>query len=63
MTIEEELAELRAFKAQYEHTAIDRAFKRLDVLLQAVNFDPIMSPRAFRVIADCLIVLRDGMKK
>jgi hypothetical protein len=63
MTRDEELQELRAFKACHEHTAIDRAFKRLEGLLEAVNYDPIMSPRAFRVIADCLLVLRDEVRK
>jgi hypothetical protein len=63
MTLEDELEELRAFKARYEHTAIDRAFKRLEGLLEAVNFDPLMSPRAFKVLADCLLVLRDEVKR
>lgn len=59
MTIEEELQELRAYKKKHESRASDRAFARLEELLNLVHFDPLISPRAFRVIAECLLALRD----
>ena len=57
-----ELEALRAFKAAHEGKAINRAFARLEQLLEVVAHDPVMSIRAFRVIAECLICLREELK-
>jgi hypothetical protein len=59
MTTEDELKELRAFKAAYEGKAINRAFARLEELLSNASFEPVMSARAFRALADCLLALKD----
>lgn len=58
-----ELEELRAYKAAHEGKAINRAFMRLEQLLEATNFDPAMSIRAFRIIAECLICLKEEIKQ
>jgi|GEM_PF-1039157 hypothetical protein len=55
----QELEHLRAYKAAQEGKALNRAFARLEQLLSSVSFDPVISLRAFRVIADCLLTLRD----
>ena len=55
-----ELEELRLFKKQYEGKALNRAFSRLEQLLDS-GYDPIMSIRAFRVIAECLICLKEEL--
>lgn len=64
MTPEEqkELEELRAFKSRHEGKAINRAFARLEQLLEMTHHDPLISIRAFRVIAECLICLREEIK-
>lgn len=59
MTQEDELQALRAFKAAYEGKAINRAFGRLEELLGNASFEPVMSARAFRTLADCLLALKD----
>lgn len=61
MTEEEkkELEELRRFKAQHEGKALHRAFSRLDQLVEVSQLDPAINIRAFRVLAECLICLRD----
>lgn len=65
MTTEEqkELDELRAFKRQHEGKALNRAFGRLDQLLDISHYDPGISIRAFRVIADCLICLKEEISE
>jgi hypothetical protein len=63
MTFEEELQELRAYKLKHESCACDRAFVRLQELLDNVNYDPICSPRAFRVLAECLLALKDEVRR
>ena len=63
MTLDEELQELRAYKRRHETCACDRAFTRLQELLDLVNFDPIMSPRAFRIVAECLLALKDEVRR
>lgn len=55
----EELNELRRYKAMHEGRALNRAFARLEVMLDTVNRDPAMSIRAFRVLAECLICLKE----
>lgn len=54
-----ELEELRAFKRSY--SALERSFDRLEMLLDAPyskHGDSILSVRAFRVVADCLLELK-----
>ena len=63
MTIDEELAELRAFKEAHEGKAINRAFSRLEQLLETPGFDPLVSIRAFRILSECLFCLRDEVRK
>lgn len=63
MTLQEELEELRRFKEQHEGKALNRAFSRLDQLLDSVAYDPILSVKGFRVIAECLICLREEIGK
>lgn len=60
--VELELQQLRAFKAAHEGKALNRAFTRLEQLLECANYDPSMSTRAFRIIAECLICLREEME-
>ena len=61
MTKEEqrELEALRAFRLAHEGKAINRAFARLEQLLEIATYDPAISVRAFRAIAECLICLKD----
>lgn len=57
-----ELEELRDFKKRYEGKALNRAFARLEQLLDISHHDPAISIRAFKVIAECLICLREEIK-
>jgi hypothetical protein len=57
----EELEHLRLYKRQHEGKAITRAFAQLEQLLDS-GHDPVMSRRAFRVIADCLIGLKEKLE-
>lgn len=63
MTLEEELEELRAYKKRHGACACDRAFMRLQELLDRVNYDPICSPRAFRILGECLLALKDEVRR
>lgn len=65
MTEEErqELEELRRYKSMHEGKALNRAFMRLEQLLESVYHDPVMSVRSFRVLAECLICLREEIQK
>lgn len=58
-----ELEELRLFKQQHEGKALNRAFSRLQQLIDMANHDPVMNVRAFRVMAECLICLKEEMGK
>lgn len=58
-----ELEELRIFKQQHEGKALNRAFSRLQQLVDMANHDPVMNIRAFRVMAECLICLKEEMGK
>lgn len=58
-----ELEELRAFKLQHEGKAINRAFFRLQQLLDMAAYDGVMSVRGFRAIAECLVCLREEIGK
>lgn len=59
----EELEALRRYKAMHEGKALNRAFSRLEQLLDTTGYDPVMSMRAFRVISECLICLREEIEK
>jgi hypothetical protein len=54
-----ELEELRLYKQVNEGRALNRAFARLQQMLDITNYEPTMSIKAFRVLAECLICLRD----
>jgi len=56
-----ELLELREYRASKELSRNDRAFRDLQLLLDNVRYDPICSPRAFRLL-ECILVLREEMK-
>jgi len=58
-----ELDELRQYKAQHEGKALNRAFSRLEQLLDTLHFDPVMHVRAFKVVAECLICLKEELGK
>lgn len=55
----EELKSLRRFKENHEGRALNRAFSRLEQLLEISAYDPLISVRAFRVMSECLICLKD----
>ncbi len=56
-----ELEELRRFKQQHEGKALNRAFGRLQQLVDTLNYEPAMSLKAFRVVAECLICLKEEL--
>lgn len=58
----EELEALRLYKAAHEGKAINRAFLKLEQLLESVGYDPLMNVRSFRVMAECLICLKEEME-
>jgi len=58
-----ELEELRRFKSVHEGKALNRAFARLEQLLELAAYDPVQSVRGFRVIAECLITLKQELEK
>lgn len=56
---QKELEELRAFKRS--HSSLERAFSRLhDALIYpySVGVDTVMSVKAFKLVAECLIELK-----
>lgn len=57
-----ELEELRKFKKIHEGKALNRAFARLEQLLEMSHYDPAISYRAFRIIAECLICLKEEIE-
>lgn len=57
-----ELEQLRAYKKEHSGRAITRAFSRLEQLLDTPNYDPIMSIRAFRILAECLMCLKEEVE-
>lgn len=59
----DELVALRAYKASKEASRSDRAFEQLELLLQNVNYDPLCSPRAFRLLAECILALREELQR
>ena len=58
----EELEALRRFKEEHSVRPLQRAFARLEGLMESAH-DPIISVRAFNVIAECLISLKDEVMK
>lgn len=65
LTVDErqELEDLRAYKASTQGKALDRAFARLESLLETPGFDPIVGIRAFRVLSECLFCLKQELGK
>lgn len=58
----QELNELRAYRIAHEGKAINRAFGRLQQMLEMAAYDPVQSIRGFRVLAECLICLRQELE-
>jgi hypothetical protein len=58
-----ELEELRLFKQAHEGKALNRAFSRLQQLIDISSHDPSINIRAFRAITECLICLREEIQK
>ena len=58
-----ELEELRRYKIQHEGKALNRAFNRLEQLVEMSQMDPAINIRAFRVLAECLLCLREEFGK
>ena len=61
-----ELEELRAFKRAYSDSDLEKAFHRLDLLLDmpySVKSDGVMSVRATRIIGECLMELKKQLCK
>lgn len=59
-----ELHELRAFKKTYEASALNRAFVRLEQLLDSpfqCKSDTIMSVRSFRILAEAILELKRAL--
>ncbi len=54
-----ELEALRYYRQEHEGKAINRAFARLEQLMALPSYDPVISRRAFMVLADCLIALKE----
>jgi hypothetical protein len=61
MTLEEEVLALRAYKNNHEGKALNRAFARLEQMLNMAQYDPVMSVRGFRILAECLICIREEL--
>ena len=59
----EELQELRRYKELHEGKALNRAFSRLQQLIDMSAYDGVQSVRGFRAIAECLICLREEIEK
>ncbi len=57
-----ELELLRRYKSEHEGKAITRAFTRLEQLMES-HHDAVMSIRAFRIIGDCLLTLKDPLQR
>lgn len=57
-----ELEYLRRFKKEYEGSALNRAFARLESLLDSAH-DPLISVRAFRILGECLICLKEKVDR
>lgn len=61
-----ELEELRRFKKLHDASAINRAFARIEAMLDSPfqqRCDTVMSVRAFQALAEALILLKDEVMK
>ena len=61
-----ELEELREFKRAHASSDLERAFYRLEILLDmpySVKSDGVMSVRATRIIGECLLELKRALCK
>lgn len=61
-----ELAELREWKRRQEMAPLELAFEQLDKVLKRPNsyaFDAIMPVTAYRVLAECVIKLKEEVFK
>lgn len=56
-----ELEALRRYKLEHEGKALTKAFARLEQLLCSPH-DPTISMRAFRVISECLLAIKDKVE-
>ena len=59
---QQELEALRKFKLQHDGKALNRAFARLETLLDSAH-NPLISLRAFRIIGECLVCLKEEIDK
>jgi hypothetical protein len=57
-----EFEELRAYKNAHEGKAFNRAFARLETLMNSCH-DPMISVRAFRTITECLMVIKERLEE
>lgn len=57
-----ELEELRLFKLAHDGKAVNRAFSRLEQLMDSISYDPIMNVRSFKIIAECLVCLKEEIE-
>lgn len=61
MTELEELEELRNFKRKYEASAVNRAFIKLEQIMDAphkLKADTVMSVTAFKILAEAILELK-----
>jgi hypothetical protein len=64
MTEEEELNQLRKFKREHEANSLNRAFFRLEQLLDAPfqqRCDTVMSVRSLRIVGEALLELKRAL--
>ena len=61
-----ELEALREFKRLHEGSALNRAFNKLEIMLDspsAGQSDGVMSVKAFKAVAEALILLKEELIK
>jgi hypothetical protein len=61
-----ELEELRAFKRAHSSSELEKAFYKLELLLDmpySVKSDGVMSVRATRIIGECLLEIKKELCK
>jgi hypothetical protein len=59
----EELCALREYKRSKEADRLDKAFIELEKLVANTKFDPLISPRAFKIISECILALREEVRR
>lgn len=57
-----ELHALRAYKEKMETSRVNRCFIELEQLMNRIGYDPVMSPRVFRLLGECILVLREELQ-